>query len=184
MQLHEYEYADYLSLEHHSEVKHEFVDGEIYAMTGGTPRHARLTMRVGRFLDAQLDGGPCRAYSSDLRVRAVASNVTTYPAMSGVCGEPELDPDDAHGHGVINPTVVVEVTSPSTERYDRGRKLAFYESIDSVRAVVLVSHREPSIEVHARKDDGTWTTTQAGPGQTAEIEAIGCQLVVDDVYAP
>lgn len=183
MQLHEYEYADYLSLEHHSEVKHEFVDGEIYAMTGGTPRHARLTMRVGRFLDAQLDGSPCRAYSSDLRVRAVASNVTTYPDMSIVCGEPELDPDDARGHGVINPTVVVEVTSPSTERYDRGRKLAFYKSIESVRAVVLVSHREPSIEVHRREEDGSWKAAIAGPGAAAEIECIDCELVVDDVYA-
>lgn len=183
MQLHEYEYEDYLSLEFYSETRHEFVDGEIYAMTGGSPRHARLIARVTRFLDEQLEGGPCRAYASELRVRIPQAKVATYPDASVICGEPILDPDDKRGHGVTNPTALVEVTSPSTEKYDRGRKLGWYKTIPSLRAVVLISHREPAIEVHTRGDDGEWTTTAAGPGGTIDISPINCALDVDRVYA-
>lgn len=183
MQLHEYEYADYLSLEHYGETKHEFVDGEIYAITGGTPRHALLAAEVLAALRNQLGRGECRVFTSDLRVRVQNPNVATYPDVSVICGEPQLDPDDARGHGVLNPTVLVEVTSTGTERYDRGRKLEFYKTIPSLRAVVLVSHREASIEVHARGEDDAWSVERAGAGGAVDITAIGCRLDVDEIYS-
>src|SRR5436190_23914995 len=105
--LHGYTFAEYLDLEGASNVKHEFLAGEIYAMAGGTPRHAALTLAVGGALLTQLRGGPCRAFSSDLRVRVRATGLATYPDVAIVCGPLETDPDsDAI---VTNPAVLVEV---------------------------------------------------------------------------
>ncbi len=107
-------YAEYLELERSSQTKHEFVNGEIYAMAGGTPEHARLAMKLGRLLGAALDGQPCEVFGSDLRVRVVATGRATYPDLTVVCGRAELDPEDAEA--VTNPTVLVEVLSEPAHR--------------------------------------------------------------------
>ena len=177
--LHNYTYADYLDLEDVSNVKHEFLRGEIYAMAGGTPEHAALGMAVGAALLGQLRGGPCRVFSSDLRVRVLASDLATYPDVTVVCGEMELDPES--DVTIVNPRVVVEVLSESTCDYDRGEKLDHYRRIPSLAAVVLVSHREPQIDVWTRDGD-TWSLRTAPAGGAAHIAPLGCVLVVDDVY--
>jgi Uma2 family endonuclease len=177
--MHHYTYREYLALEEISNVKHEFLDGEIYAMAGGSVTHAGLTVGVSSALYQQLHGA-CRVFSSDLRIRVLATGLTTYPDASVVCGEPEIDPEDKNT--VVNPIVVVEVLSPSTERYDRGVKFQHYQRIATLRAVVFVWQHEQRIEVWSRGADGEWTSQASGPGKIAEIPAIDCTLSVDDVY--
>lgn len=178
--VHEHTFADYLRLERDSNTKHEFLDGEIYAMTGGTLLHARLAVTVSSALDTQLRGRECHVYSCDLRVHVRATGLVAYPDVTVVCGDPELDPEDADT--VTNPVVVVEVLSDSTEKFDRGLKLRNYQQIPTLGAVVLVAQREQRIEVVFRRAGGSWVTRPSGPGETAEIPAIDCTLVVDDVY--
>ena len=178
--IHRYSFADYIAFEEAGTTKHEFLDGEIYGMAGGTPEHAALSVAVSSTLLAQLRGGPCRVYSSDLRVRALATGLATYPDVTVVCGEVERDPQSATT--VVNPRVVVEVLSDATEAYDRGQKLDHYRRIPSLAAVVLVSHRAPLIEVWARAADGSFRREESGPGQTARIEALPATLAVDEVY--
>ena len=178
--MHHYTFADYLALEEVSNVKHEFLDGEIYAMAGGTPTHAELAMTVGVLLHPQLRGRPCRIFSSDLRVRVRATGLATYPDVTVVCGELDLDPENRDT--VTNPRVVAEVLSDSTEKYDRGVKLEHYRQIPALGAVVLVWQREQRIEVWERQPDQTWTARASGTGETAKIAAIDCTLAIDDVY--
>jgi len=178
--LHRYSFSDYLALEEASNTKHEFLDGEIYGMAGGTPEHAALSVAVSSALLAQLRGGPCRVYSSDLRVRALATGLATYPDVTVVCGELERDPESPTT--VVNPRVVVEVLSDGTEAYDRGQKLDHYRRIPSLAAVVLVSHRAPLIEVWERAPDGAWGRREFGPGQAAEIQGLPARLLGDEIY--
>ena len=128
----------------------------------------------------QLRGGPCRVFSSDLRVRVLATGLATYPDVTVVCGALELDP--ANRDTAVNPRVVVEVLSTSTEKYDRGVKLQHYRQIPALAAVVLVWQRERRIEVWEREADGTWAARASGPGETASIATVACTLVVDEVY--
>jgi Uma2 family endonuclease len=178
--LHRYTFADYLAFEEGSNTKHEFLDGEIYGMAGGTPEHAALSVAVSSLLLSQLRGGPCRVFSSDLRVRARATGLATYPDVTVVCGELERDPESPTT--LVNPRVVVEVTSDGTEAYDRGRKLEHYRGIPSLVAVVIVSHRAQAVEVWERTADDTWRCRAFGPGQIAHIDALHARLPVDEVY--
>lgn len=179
--IHRYTWADYLALEGASNVKHEFLNGEIYGMAGGTPEHAALGVAVAAALLQQLRGGPCRVYSSDLRVRVAATGLATYPDVTVVCGDAERDPESATT--VVNPRVVVEVLSNSTRDYDCGEKLEHYRQVSSLAAVVLVACPERRIVVHQRNHEGVWQEHAAGSGARASIEAIGCTLTVDDVYS-
>jgi Uma2 family endonuclease len=179
--LHRYTFADYLAYEEASSTKHEFLDGEIYGMAGGTPEHAALSVAVSSALFSQLRGGPCQVFSSDLRIRVLETGLATYPDVTVVCGELERDPESATT--VVNPRVVVEVLSDSTEQFDRGQKLDHYRRIASLATIVLVSHRAVAIELWQRHDAGTWRHEQFGRGEVAVIEALGVRLVVDEVYA-
>jgi Uma2 family endonuclease len=178
--LHRYTFADYLRLEEESSTRHEFLDGEIVAMAGGTPEHAALAMAVGWQLRNQLADGRCRIFSSDLRVRVAATGLTTYPDVSVICGRTERDP--ASPSTVTNPTAVVEVTSDSTEDYDRGSKLEHYQMLPSIRTIVIVSHREPRIDVWTRTDGG-FEHSSALAGGRALLPALAAELDVDTLYA-
>ncbi len=179
IRLHRYAFAEYLAIEEIARVKHEFLDGEIYAMAGGTPEHAALAAVVTTVLGEQLRGGPCRVYSSDLRVRILATGLATYPDVTIVCGPTERDPQSATH--VVNPRIVIEVLSDGTEEYDRGEKLEHYKKVSSLMAVVLVSHRERKIEVWSR-EASAWEVTVHGSGQVARIPSLDCRLDVDAVY--
>jgi Uma2 family endonuclease len=173
-------FADYVRLETDSTVRHEFLDGVVWAMAGGSADHAAIAVNVAAALQTQLAGKRCRVFSSDLRIRVKATGLSTYPDVSVVRDRLELDPDDATGHTVINPTVLVEVLSPSTEDYDRGEKLDHLKQIASVAAIVLVAHGARQIEVW-REDGERWVSTSATAG-TIDIPAIGCALDVEAVY--
>jgi Uma2 family endonuclease len=175
-----YSWADYLSLEASSNVKHEFLDGQIYGMAGGTPEHAALAAAVIGLLFAQLGGGPCRAHDADLRVRVLETGLATYPDVTVVCGRLERDPEDENG--VTNPALIVEVLSRGTEEYDRGDKFEHYKRIPSLRQYVLVSHREREIEVWTRDEANAWTKTVARNGERATLDSVGAHLDVTELY--
>ena len=149
-------------------------------MAGGTPEHAALAAATLRLIGNQLPPG-CRTYTSDLRVRIAKSDLTTYPDGAVIRGKvaPAIDDQLA----ATNPTLLLEVTSPSTEAYDRGAKLEHYRGFDLLREVVVVAHDVERVEVHRRGADGRWSMTEAGPGQSVGLESIGGSLRVDDVYA-
>lgn len=134
-------YEEYLALEEQSAVRHEFFHGEIYALAGGSPDHAALAAAVIAKLAGQLPAN-CRTFTSDLRVRIVETGLSTYPAAAVVCGATERAPDD--GLAIVNPILLVEVTSPSTEEYDRGEKTRHFKLLPSLREILIVSHAEPN----------------------------------------
>jgi Uma2 family endonuclease len=174
-----YTYAEYLALEESSSVRHEFLDGEIYAMAGGSPDHASLSAAVIRLVGAGLPPG-CRTFTSDLRVRIEATGLTTYPDVAVVCGRTERSREDPLA--VTNPVLLVEVTSPSTEEYDRGEKLRHYKGLPSVREVLVVSHRSAEVTLHRRVDDG-WVTLTSKAGEVVELAGLGARIAVDELYA-
>ncbi len=176
-----YTWAEYLALEMASNVKHEYLDGQIYAMAGGTPDHAALSSTVHGMLFAQLRAGRCRAHTSDLLVRVLATGLATYPDVTVVCGPRELDPDSKNS--VTNPTLLVEVLSPSTAAYDRGEKFAHYKHIPTLRQYVLVSHDERRIEVWTRETEALWIRAASTEGEVADLGSIGAQLDVRELYS-
>ncbi len=170
-------YANYLGFEASSNVKHEFLGGQTYAMAGGTPEHAALAAATITLLGPQLRPGECRPYNSDLRVRT-PTGLTTYPDVTVVRGPCEIDGIDSLA--ITNPTLIVDVLSPSTKEYDSGDKFEHYKTFPSLREYVLVSHRERSVEVRSPGEDG-WRTTVVHEGAIAEL-SIGARLDVRELY--
>jgi Uma2 family endonuclease len=174
-----YTYEEYLALDEASNVKLEYYAGDIFAMAGGTPEHAALSLQVASSLNVQLEGGPCRVYGSDLRIRVLATGLATYPDATVVCNSLERDPEGKNT--VLNPTIVVEVLSPSTESDDCGEKREQYQQIPSLREVVFLAHDQRRIEVFRRGEDG-WSVHRAGSGESVALESISCSLDVDALY--
>jgi Uma2 family endonuclease len=175
-----YTYDEYRRFEESTDAKHEYIDGEILAMAGGTPEHAALAAAVIAELSRQLAGGPCTTFSSDLRVRVRATGLATYPDATVICGDLERDPEDPHA--ALNPSVLVEILSDSTAAYDAGEKFAHYRQIPRLREYVLVSHQERRLEVRRRDPDGAWQAFEASHGDAVQLASIGAVLSVDAVY--
>jgi Uma2 family endonuclease len=173
-------YAEYLAAEETSADKHEFLSGDVYAMAGGTPEHAALCAAVGGELRNALRGEPCRVFSADARVRVQATGLSTYPDVTVVCGKLETGPEDIHA--IVNPVVLVEVLSDSTEGHDRGEKAAHYRHIPTLQEYVFVSQRDRRIEVYRRNSAGRWELFEFGAESEAELASVGCSIRVDEVY--
>ena len=174
----ELSYAEYLALEEKSETKHEYVNGLVYAMAGGSITHARLSMTFGRLAGNALSGR-CGVFSSDLRVRIEATGRATYPDVTIVCGKAHAADDDPHA--ITNPSVIVEVLSDSTEASDRGDKWAHYQRLESLREYVLVSQDEPFVEVFHRDGD-RWIYRAYREGEL-ELPSLDVRLSIDELYA-
>jgi Uma2 family endonuclease len=174
-----YSYDEYLRALELSGVKLEYCDGEIYAMAGGTPTHAALAASMMRLLGNALLGR-CRTYSSDLKVRIEATDLSTFPDVTVVCGERRVAAIDPHA--VTNPTILVEVTSNSTEDYDRGEKLGHYKQIPGLIAVLVVSHRRSQVTTIEREGSG-WTQREHRAGDEVVLESPPLSVAVDDLYA-
>ena len=172
---------DYLALERAADFKSEFVDGEIYAMSGGTFRHGGLAVRLIVELDNQLRGRHCRVFNSDVRVRAAKKGSYLYPDLSVVCGPIETfeGADDI----LANPIVIGEVLSPSTADYDHGKKFEIYREIPSLMDYLLIHSDEVFIEHFTRQPDGNWLLSDhKGADASLELPSIGCRLVLAGIY--
>lgn len=172
-------YVEYLALERESETKHEYVNGEVYAMAGGTPEHARLAMMFGRLVGNALHGRPCAVFSSDARVRIEQTHRSTYPDVSIVCGKLERASDDPDA--ITNPRVLVEVLSDTTEASDRGDKWAHYQRLDSLQEYVLISQHMPRVEVFRRSLHG-WSYETLSEGSRLALQSIDVTIDLDELY--
>jgi Uma2 family endonuclease len=179
--LHHYTYADYVAIEMYSPTKHEYLDGEIYAMAGGSEEHSALAAEVLRILGNAVGDRPCRVHTSDLRIYVEAVGLATFPDGSVICGplEQHAPSPDATA---LNPTILVEVTSDSSEEYDTGTKFECYQTIPTLREYIVVSHRERRITVHERGTDGGWTMREAAEGGRVIAASLGAELAVDEIY--
>lgn len=175
------DYATYLTIERDADQKHEWLDGRVYAMAGGTLEHAQLAAQVGSELVRMAEGCGCRVFSSDAKVRVRATGLATYPDASVVCDPVERDPDDRNA--MINPAVLVEVLSDGTEAYDRGEKFEHYRQIPSLRDYVLVSQHRTRVEVYSRDERDRWVLTSVGAGERFGLAAMEGSIEVDRVYA-
>ncbi len=173
-----YSYEQYLRLLAETDLKLEYCDGIIYAMAGGTVAHAALGASAMYALRQALPAS-CTVFSSDLKVRIETSDLSTFPDASVVCGLPQRSPIDKDA--ITNPAILVEVTSASTEDYDRGDKLSHYKQIPGLRAVLFVSHRTPRVTVIARTVDG-WDERDLRPGEVVQLETPALRFSVDDLY--
>jgi len=171
---------EYLAFERASEQKHEYADGEIFAMSGGSREHSlTATNLIGELRAALLDR-PCEVHGSDLRVKSLATGRYVYPDASVVCGRPSFE--DASRDTLLNPIVIVEVLSDSTEAYDRGDKFAHYESIPSVQDYVIASQKEARIDHFHRQADGSWNVRILRKDDVLVLDAIGCKIPVARAY--
>ena len=175
---------EYLRFEYDAEFRHEWRDGVVTAMAGGTPRHAKVAMNVGGETRQRLKGSGCGVYNSDLRVRALRSGLYHYPDVTVVCGEPEFDPQDEKRQTIVNPKVIVEVLSPSTEADDRGDKFTHYREIESLEEYVLVSQKSPKVETFHRGDDGRWVINHVVEDMAASVRlrSLDIELPLAEIY--
>jgi Uma2 family endonuclease len=171
---------EYIAREHAAAAKSEFLRGRVYAMAGGSPRHNLIVANAAAVLGAAMRDGPCVVLSSDQRVWIERTGLYTYPDVTVVCGPLRLHPRFADT--LVNPTLLVEVLSPSTEAYDRGVKFAHYRQIETLREYLLVSQDEKLLEHYARQGDGSWRLTSWASGQAVALPSAGCQFALDGLY--
>lgn len=172
---------EYLAMERASESKHEFYDGDIFDMTGGTPAHSLIATNFASEARAALKDRPCVVYNSDLRVKVKPTGLYTYPDVTIVCGQQQFD--DEQRDTLINPTVIVEVLSKSTAIYDRGPKSKHYRKIPSLQALILVEQDSPVVEVYRRQSEGNWLLTEATElSESVAIEPLGISIPLNEIY--
>jgi len=172
---------EYLAFERASDAKHEFVDGEIFAMSGGKGPHANVAAALIRDFGLALLGRSCRVYTSDMRVHIPSSGRFVYPDASVVCGRPQYKDDQIDT--LLNPRIIVEVLSPSTEAYDRGDKFTNYRTIPSLSHYIIAAQDKPFVEVYTREEDRAWMLREYGPGKRIVLSSPECSLEVDQIYA-
>jgi Uma2 family endonuclease len=172
---------EYLALERKAEFKSEYLDGVVYALAGASPRHNLIVANIIITLGGQFKGRPCRVYPSDLRVRISSSKGFFYPDVSVVCGDDEVA--DEERDVILNPTLIVEVSSESTAAFDRGKKFLSYQQIASLQEYLLVSQDEILVEGYSRQGNDTWLYTKVtGLEGSLSLPSIECELALQDVY--
>lgn len=167
-------------MERSSEQRHEYADGEIFAMAGGTREHNLTAGNIFAALHTALEERRCEVYSSDMRIKIAATGRYVYPDVAVTCERPVFE--DETRDTLLNPMAIIEVLSSSTEAYDRGDKFAQYETIPSLQEYVLASQKEPRMEHFRRLPDGTWLLRILRSGDRLVLETIGCEIPVDRAY--
>ena len=173
---------EYYRLEDQAEGKSDYYAGEIFAMAGGTAEHSRIAVNLGREVDNRIEGGPCLTYNSDLRLKVMATGLRTYPDLTVYCQELQSDPEDPFDSTYVNPTVIFEVLSKTTEAYDRGFKSENYRQIDSLKAYVLVSQNHPHAEIYERNGDKWDFREFKGLDDVLKIPPLGIEIPLERVY--
>lgn len=171
----------YLAIERAARQKSEYLNGEVFAMGGAGERHNLIAGNVFASLHSQMRGKPCKVYSSDMRVRVSATGLYTYPDVVALCGEASFD--DEQQDTLLNPIIIIEVLSKSTEGYDRGEKFAHYRRLESLREYVLISQDESRVEHYMRQSDNQWLMSEVTQlQQSLNLPSIHCSLRITDVY--
>ena len=184
LQKHRYTVAEYIALEEASDIRHEFHDGEILAMAGGSFEHSIISANIVGELRSALKGKPFRVAESNLRVRTSPRGRYVYPDASVFCGPPQFDPDDTRHLTILNPRVVIEVLSPSTEAYDRGDKFAKYREIESFEEYILISQDRPNVESILRQGGDAWSfRTYSEMESAAVIRSLQIEIPLSEIYA-
>jgi Uma2 family endonuclease len=178
-----YRFDDYLAVERElTDAKNEYVAGEVFAMSGGSYEHSLIAANLTRQLGNQLNGSPCTALTSDMRIRVEAADACFYPDLSVLCGEPVFHDD--RRDVLTNPVLIAEVLSSATESYDRGGKFAHYRRLPSLRHYLLIAQDRVAVDVFTRQPDDRWLL-EAHAELDAEmgLERPACRLSVRDIYA-
>jgi Uma2 family endonuclease len=171
----------YLELERAAEFRHEYYNGRMYAMPGGTYHHVRIIANFAANLHGLLRKRPCAVLTSDMRIRVSPEGLYTYPDVVVVCGEPKFG--DGRSDTLVNPTLLIEVLSPSTEAYDRGFKAEQYRKIETLKEYALVSQFSAHVEVVRRHENGRWLLSEYSGVETAcQFESVDCSVALSDVY--
>ncbi len=172
---------EYLQRERQAEIKSEYFDGEIFAMAGGSLNHSLIAANFIGETRQFLKNGPCQIFTSDLRVKVDATGLYTYPDATVVCGQLEFD--DEKRDTLVNPTVLVEVLSESTEKYDRGRKSHHYRQIPSLSVLVLISQEDLHVEWQTRGAGDSWLLQErSGLEQSIDLEPLGISIPMAEIY--
>ena len=172
---------EYLEIERQAEIRSEYYQGEMFAMAGGSEAHNILVDNLVVAFRLKLRGGSCRSYSRDMRVQVSATGFYTYPDLVVVCGERKFL--DEKRDTLLNPNLIVEVLSPTTEAYDRGRKFSHYRALESLQEYVLVSQDRIQVECFKRQSAGQWLLTAASrPDDAVCLDSVGCTLPLADIY--
>lgn len=172
---------DYLTGERMSDVKHEYYAGEVFALAAGSEAHNLIAVNVLASLHTRLRRRPCKVCPSNMRVKVLRTGLYTYPDVVVVCGSPQFE--DAEHDTLLNPTVIIEVLSPSTERYDRRKKFQHYRTIDSLAEYLLIAQDSYRIEQYIRQPDQQWLLSEATPPDAIiELPSIQSTLALGDVY--
>ena len=172
---------EYLHRERRAESKSEFHDGQMFAMAGGSLNHSLLASRAVALLDRQMPPG-CRVFNADLRINIASARTYTYADCGVVCGEPQLSTEQKDN--ILNPFLIVEVLSPSTEGYDRGKKFELYRTIESFREYLIVHQDRRHVEHYSKQDDGSWLLREhSGVGGSVAVARLGILISLADLYA-
>nr|WP_320015515.1 Uma2 family endonuclease [uncultured Desulfobacter sp.] len=174
---------EYLELERTSEIKHEYFNGQIFAMTGGSLNHNRISRNIDRKLGNQLEGSPCENFVGDMRVKIQGNEKYTYPDITVVCGNIELEKIKGV-ETLLNPIVIMEILSESTEAYDRGTKFRHYRLIPSLQEYILVSQDHCLVELYRRGDNDIWQILSpcTDMNKSVSIASADCELLLSDIY--
>ena len=172
---------EYLAQERLADFKSEYLRGEVFAMSGASYKHTLIKDNLAGEARNQLKDGPCRVLTSDMRVKVAATGLYTYPDLAIVCDEPQFE-DDVFDT-LLNPRVLIEILSDSTEKYDRGAKFELYRGLPSLQEYILVSQKQALIERHVRQSDGSWLRTVFdNPTGAFEFGSIPVGILMSEIY--
>ncbi|MDT9198440.1 Uma2 family endonuclease [Limnospira sp. PMC 1042.18] len=169
---------EYFAWEEQQLEKHELIDGRVYAMTGGTQNHSAIKINIVSLIKAHLRGSRCRVFNSDLKVNILDTSNYTYPDLSVTCD----DRDREHTQYITYPCLIVEVLSPSTEAYDRGKKFEMYRQNPNLVDYVLASSEEMAIDMYHKNEAGDWLILSYRPGDVVELKSIGLSVAIEEFY--
>lgn len=172
---------EYLEFDYNAEGRYEYFDGAVFEMSGGSPEHSLLGSQIGYLLQRELSSKGCSVYNSEVQIKVPAMLPYRYADVSALCGKPIYE-DLGNQRLLVNPTLIIEVLSPSTEKYDRDLKFKEYKSIENLRHYLLVSQSEKFVTLYTKHNEKFWFQSEYVEGEILKLESLDCDLSVDEIY--